>query len=57
MSPLDITDTVVDKEENKGENIMSNWVSYQNGNYAVNIDLDTGTKIRENDLDFLMQKQ
>ena len=29
-----------------------NWVSYQNGNYKVSIDLDTGTKIRENDLDF-----
>ena len=29
-----------------------NWVSYQNGNYTVSIDLDTGTKIRENDLDF-----
>ena len=24
-----------------------NWVSYQNGNYTVSIDLDTGTKIRE----------
>ena len=29
-----------------------NWVSYKNGNYTVTIDLDTGTKIRENDLDF-----
>ena len=29
-----------------------NWVTYQNGNYKVSIDLDTGTKIRENDLDF-----
>ena len=29
-----------------------NWVSYQNGNYTVSIDLETGTKIRENDLDF-----
>lgn len=29
-----------------------NWVRYQNGNYTVSIDLDTGTKIRENDLDF-----
>ena len=29
-----------------------NWVSYQNGNYTVSIDLNTGTKIRENDLDF-----
>ena len=31
---------------------MSNWVSYPNGNYIVSIDLDNGTKIRENDLDF-----
>lgn len=29
-----------------------NWVRHQNGNYTVSIDLDTGTKIRENDLDF-----
>lgn len=29
-----------------------NLVRYQNGNYTVSIDLDTGTKIRENDLDF-----
>lgn len=29
-----------------------NWITYQNGNYKVSIDLDTGTKIRENDLDF-----
>lgn len=29
-----------------------NWVKYQNGNYTVSINLDTGTKIRENDLDF-----
>ena len=29
-----------------------NWVRYQNGNYTVSIDLGTGTKIRENDLDF-----
>lgn len=27
-------------------------VKYQNGNYTVSIDLNTGTKIRENDLDF-----
>ena len=31
---------------------MSNIVKYKNGNYYVTIDLDTGTKIRENDLDF-----
>lgn len=29
---------------------MSNWVKYQNGNYSVALDLETGTKIRENDL-------
>lgn len=29
-----------------------NWVKYQNGNYVVMIDLDNGTKIRKNDLDF-----
>ena len=29
-----------------------NWVQYKNGNYDVCIDLDTGTKIRKNDLDF-----
>lgn len=29
-----------------------NWVKYKNGNYTVSIDLDSGTKIRENDLDF-----
>lgn len=29
-----------------------NWARYQNGNYTVSIDLDTGTKIRENNLDF-----
>lgn len=29
-----------------------NWVQYKNGNYDVFIDLDTGTKIRKNDLDF-----
>ena len=28
-----------------------NWVQYKNGNYDVCIDLDTGTKIRKNDLD------
>ena len=32
---------------------MSNWVSYKNGNYTVRINLETGTKIRENDLDYL----
>ena len=31
---------------------MKRFVRYQNGNYAVTIDLATGTKIRENDLDF-----
>ena len=31
---------------------MQNWVSYQNGNYKVNLDLTTGTKIRENDEDY-----
>lgn len=31
---------------------MSNIVSYQNGNYTVTLDLDTGSKIRENNLDF-----
>ena len=29
-----------------------NFVHYRNGNYNVHIDLDNGTKIRENDLDF-----
>ena len=33
--------------------MQKNWVSYQNGNYQVHLDLNTGTKIRENDLDFL----
>lgn len=32
---------------------MSRWVKYHNGNYDVFIDLDTGTKIRKNDLDNL----
>ena len=32
--------------------MIGNWVSYQNGNYTVSIDLNTGTKIRENDLDY-----
>ena len=27
-------------------------VKYRNGNYFVTIDLDTGTKVRSNDLDF-----
>lgn len=31
---------------------MKNWVKYQNGNYTVSLDLTTGTKIRENNLDF-----
>lgn len=31
---------------------MSNWVHYRNGNYDVHLNLETGTKIRENDLDF-----
>ena len=31
---------------------MSNIKTYVNGNYTVSIDLDDGTKIRENDLDF-----
>ena len=31
---------------------MNKVVTYQNGNYRVILDLDTGTKIRENDLDF-----
>lgn len=29
-----------------------NFVQYKNGNYDVFIDLDSGTKIRKNDLDF-----
>lgn len=32
---------------------MSNWKRYKNGNYTVSINLDDGTKIRENDLDNL----
>lgn len=32
--------------------MIGNWIKYQNGNYTVNIDLNTGTKIRENDLDY-----
>ena len=31
---------------------MKRFVRYQNGNYTVIIDTQTGTKIRENDLDF-----
>ena len=31
----------------------SPWVSYRNGNYTVKLNLDNGTKIRENDLDYL----
>lgn len=32
---------------------MSNWKEYKNGNYSVSINLDNGTKIRENNLDNL----
>lgn len=32
--------------------MIGNWIKYQNGNYTVSIDLNTGTKIRENDLDY-----
>lgn len=32
---------------------MSNWKRYKNGNYTVSINLNDGTKIRENDLDKL----
>ena len=32
--------------------MKGNWVSYKNGNYNVHINLDDGTKVRENDLDF-----
>lgn len=32
---------------------MSNWKKYKNGNYTVSINLNNGTKIRENDLDNL----
>ena len=31
---------------------MNRIVKYQNGNYRVVLDLETGTKVRENDLDF-----
>jgi len=31
---------------------MAKWVGYKNGNYNVHIDLETGTKVRENNLDF-----
>ena len=31
---------------------MKRFVRYQNGNYTVTLDTKTGTKIRENDLDF-----
>ena len=33
---------------------MNNWVSYRNGNYDVYINTLNGTKIRKNDLDFLI---
>lgn len=32
---------------------MSEWVKYQNGNYSVYLDLETGSKIRKNNLDNL----
>lgn len=32
---------------------MDNWVGYTNGNYRVMLNTKTGTKIRENNLDFL----
>ena len=32
----------------------NNWAHYKNGNYMVHIDLNNGTKIRENDLDSLI---
>ena len=31
---------------------MNRWVHYKNGNYIVHLDTETGTKIRENDLDY-----
>ena len=31
---------------------MNRFVRYQNGNYTVTLDTKTGTKVRENDLDF-----
>ena len=31
---------------------MNRWVHYKNGNYTVHLDTETGTKIRENDLDY-----
>lgn len=31
---------------------METWVSYRNGNYTVRLNTKTGTKIRENNLDF-----
>ena len=31
---------------------MKQWVSYKNGNYTVSLNLYTGTKIRQNNLDF-----
>lgn len=31
---------------------MKRFVRYQNGNYTITFDLATGTKVRENDLDF-----
>lgn len=32
----------------------NNWAHYKNGNYTVHINLNNGTKIRENDLDSLI---
>lgn len=32
--------------------MKGNWVHYQNGNYTVHLNLNDGTKIRANDLDF-----
>ena len=31
---------------------MKNWVNYKNGNYIVSLDTLTGTKIRQNNLDY-----
>lgn len=31
---------------------MTTWVTYKNGNYSVDFNLNTGTKIRHNNLDF-----
>ena len=34
--------------------MSENWVSYQNGNYTVSINLEDGTKVRHNDKDCLI---